>query len=111
MNYDKDLVVILAPTLKAVDRLIEAFALVTRQTPEARLCIVGRIDDPEYLGLLTARVEQLDLRTCVTFLPPMPQSELARYMARATALVLPSLSEGLLLYKVRLLAALLHRSG
>ena len=80
---------------KAVDRLIEAFALVTRQAPEARLCIVGRVDDPEYLSLLTARVEQLDLRTCVTFLPPMPQSELARYMARAAALVLPSLSEGL----------------
>ena len=80
---------------KAVDRLIEAFALVTQQAPEARLCIVGRVDDPEYLSLLTARVEQLDLRTCVTFLPPMPQSELARYMARAAALVLPSLSEGL----------------
>jgi glycosyltransferase involved in cell wall biosynthesis len=81
--------------LKAVDVLIEAFARIAPLAPDATLRIVGEAVDAGYAHGLERRVEALGLASRIEFRAPMTQSELAFEMTRATALVLPSLSEGL----------------
>ncbi len=80
---------------KGVDVLVEAFAKVSEAIPDARLVIIGSAEDPAYERLLLDNVKALGAASRVRFLPPMPQAELAEHMARAAALVLPSVSEGL----------------
>ena len=81
--------------LKGVHFLIEAFSRITQAFPEARLVIIGKEENPEYADSLKRQVQELGLAEKVKFLPPMSQAELARKVARARVLVLPSLSEGL----------------
>jgi glycosyltransferase involved in cell wall biosynthesis len=80
---------------KAVDLLIDGFAQIADTTPDCGLVIIGRAEDESYHRLLVERVEGLGISSRVRFHPPMRQSDLARHMARAQALVLPSVSEGL----------------
>jgi len=81
--------------LKGVHILLEAFAHIATEFPKARLVIIGKAENPEYAGSLRAQVEALGLNGRVEFLDALPQAELARRVARARVLVLPSFSEGL----------------
>jgi glycosyltransferase involved in cell wall biosynthesis len=80
---------------KAVDVLVAAFAKAAEAIPDARLVIIGRAEDPAYERLLLEKVNALGVASRVSFLPPTSQAELAEHMVRASALVLPSVSEGL----------------
>ncbi|MER3501591.1 MAG: hypothetical protein C4295_09010 [Candidatus Fervidibacterota bacterium] len=80
---------------KGVHFLLEAFARLVGEFPEARLSIIGKPENAEYARSLKAQVRSLGLEGRVSFLDPMPQAELARRVSRARVLVLPSLSEGL----------------
>lgn len=81
--------------LKGVHHLIEAFAEAAAVVRSARLALVGAAPDEHYRQRLLRRVTELRLDGRVEFVPALPQAELAGWMARATVLVLPSLSEGL----------------
>lgn len=81
--------------LKGVHFLIDAFAQVSREFPDARLWIIGKAENEGYAQSLKAQVARLGLSDRVVFIDGMPQQELARHIAKARALVLPSLSEGL----------------
>ena len=80
---------------KGVHLLVEAFARVADEFPAARVNIVGKVENREYARSLKAQVCKLGLDRRVEFLGAMPQAELAKRMASACVLVLPSLSEGL----------------
>ncbi len=79
---------------KGLDLLIQSWAAITKQHPDAHLVIAG----PDFEGTrapLEARVTELDLGSTVTF-PGMLRSELKwSALAAAEAFVLPSYSEGL----------------
>ena len=73
---------------KGVEVLLQAFALVKAQIPEAKLLIGGKpsVDQP----LLDELVQSLALRD-VTFLGFIAEADLAEHYARATVMVFPSL--------------------
>lgn len=81
--------------IKGVHHLLDAFAAVRASHPEARLQLAGRPQNAEYVAQLRQQIGRLELANRVDFLGELPQAELARHMAGARALVLPSLSEGL----------------
>jgi glycosyltransferase involved in cell wall biosynthesis len=80
---------------KGVHHLIDAFAQTAAEFVQANLVIIGLEEHRAYARELKYRVAQLGLAERVRFLAPMPQVELAAWMHRARAFVLPSLSEGL----------------
>jgi glycosyltransferase involved in cell wall biosynthesis len=80
---------------KGVHHLIDAFAQTAKDFAQASLVIIGHDENRTYAAGLKNRVAQLGLEERVQFLPPMSQGELATWMHRARAFVLPSLSEGL----------------
>lgn len=80
---------------KGVHHLINAFARIAPEFPQARLVIIGREENEAYASQLKTRVAELGLNGRVEFGGEIPQVELARRMRRAAAFVLPSLSEGL----------------
>lgn len=80
---------------KGVHHLINAFACIAGNFPDARLVIVGHEDNKDYAAELKSRVKQLGLDERVQFVKAMPQTELAGYMRRACVFVLPSASEAL----------------
>ncbi len=75
---------------KAVDVLAEAWRRIAVRVPESQLQIVGR-------GTMDAVVEALvaEFPTSVRWTPTLPTEEVAVALDAATALVLPSRSEGL----------------
>lgn len=81
--------------LKGVHHLLHAFARVTAAVPDARLVVVGREMDATYARELRTLADRLGIASRVTFAPALPQPELAVWMRRAWAVVLPSLSEGM----------------
>jgi glycosyltransferase involved in cell wall biosynthesis len=84
---------VLAP-IKGIEVLLEAFARVADQCPQAQVTVVGRPVSPRYLGHLRRRAKDLGLADRVTFESEIPPLQLARLMGRARGLVLPSYSEG-----------------
>jgi glycosyltransferase involved in cell wall biosynthesis len=81
--------------LKGVHVLIEAFEGVSRALPEARLWIAGAAVNPSYARALSRRIERGGLASRAEVVGALPQADLARRMARAQVLVLPSRTEGL----------------
>jgi glycosyltransferase involved in cell wall biosynthesis len=77
---------------KAVDVLLDAWPEVLRDTPGARLTIVGT---GSLLAELRERIGSEELAQSVRMLPPMPRPELRCLMDASSCLVLPSRSEGL----------------
>lgn len=75
---------------KQVDRLVDAFAELAREAPQATLLIAG--DGPER-GAVMERVARLGVPN-VRFLGMLPRSGVARVLAAADVLVLPSRFEG-----------------
>ena len=80
---------------KGVHFLLDALAKVNGGASAARLSLVGKPEDRAHAQSLREQVERLGLNGSVTFQDHVSQEELARHMARAQVLVLPSLSEGL----------------
>lgn len=81
--------------LKGVHFLIDAFVQVSREFPDAQLWIIGKAENAGYTQSLKAQVARLGLNGHVMFMDAIPQQELARKIAQARVLVLPSVSEGL----------------
>jgi glycosyltransferase involved in cell wall biosynthesis len=81
--------------LKGIHHLINAFVLIAEDFPGAQLVILGKDENRLYAANLREEVKKLGLNDRVQFIGPQPQSELAIWMAKASVLVLPSLSEGL----------------
>lgn len=81
--------------LKGVVHLVNAFALIARDFPQAELVIIGRESDKAYAAQLKALLSKLGLESQVQFMPQLAQPELAKQMSQASVFVLPSLSEGL----------------
>jgi glycosyltransferase involved in cell wall biosynthesis len=80
---------------KGVHVLLDAFAQISAQIPQARLWLIGKAANPDYAAGLHAQAERLGLTERMTFVDHLPQDELARYMARGRVFVLPTFSEGL----------------
>lgn len=72
---------------KGVDVLVQAFALVVRNVPDARLLIAG--DGPERKNLVEL-AEQLGVAAYVTFLGHLPQEAMETKLAQAWVQVVPS---------------------
>jgi glycosyltransferase involved in cell wall biosynthesis len=81
--------------LKGIHHLINAFVLIAEDFPSAQLIIIGKDENQTYAADLRKQIKQLGLNDRVQFIGPQPQSELAIWMAKASVLVLPSISEGL----------------
>jgi glycosyltransferase involved in cell wall biosynthesis len=81
--------------LKGVHHLINAFARIAKDFPQARLFMVGDGGNKSYAAELKEQVKRFDLDARVHFLGAMPQAELATWMRKACVVVLPSASEGL----------------
>ena len=81
--------------LKGIHHLINAFVLIAEDFPSAQLFIVGKDENKSYAANLREQIKKLGLNDRVQFIGPQPQSELAIWMAKASVLVLPSMSEGL----------------
>ncbi len=80
---------------KGVMHLVNAFAALADEFPHARLRLLGRADDPDYVRQLHQRIRELHCDARIEFVAEMPQQELAQQMAQAHVFILPSLSEGL----------------
>jgi glycosyltransferase involved in cell wall biosynthesis len=81
--------------LKGIHHLINAFSRVVEELPNATLFIVGKDENKTYAADLKKQIDKLAVNDRVQFVGAQPQSHLARWMAEATVLVLPSMSEGL----------------
>lgn len=81
--------------IKGVHVLLDAIALAVRDRRDIGVVIVGPESDPAYAAWLHTRTSELGLAASVRFTGRLTQPELARQMAAADVLVLPSLSEGL----------------
>jgi glycosyltransferase involved in cell wall biosynthesis len=80
---------------KGVHFLLDAFSKIALEYADSHLWLIGSADNPEYTSQLKAQVERLKLSNRVTFVGRVDQTELADYLGRCRALVLPSSSEGL----------------
>lgn len=80
---------------KGVHHLLDAFARIRPQIPQAHLWLIGKASNAEYTADLHAQVQRLGLTDAVTFVDHVSQEELARYMARGRVFVLPTYSEGM----------------
>ncbi len=80
---------------KGVHHLINAFGLIALNFPETSLVIVGREENRAYAGDLKEQVRRLGFNGRVHFVGEVGQAELAEWMRRACAFVLPTYSEGL----------------
>jgi glycosyltransferase involved in cell wall biosynthesis len=80
---------------KGVHTLLDAFAQIAPEVPDAHLWIIGKPENAAYTAQLHQQTESLGLMGRVTFVGGVGQQELAQYLARGRAMVLASLSEGL----------------
>ena len=73
--------------VKGARYLVEAFGMLARRHPEARLVIIGEgpLERP-----LKARARSLGLETRISFLGALPHAQVLEWMRKATMLVLPS---------------------
>lgn len=78
---------------KGVHHLLDAVPEVRRTVPNARVLIAGAAKDAAYARELHAQAARQGISGCVEFLGALPQADLARRMAQADVLVLPTLSE------------------
>jgi glycosyltransferase involved in cell wall biosynthesis len=80
---------------KGLHVLIDAFAAIAPNHPEARLALVGDEQNREYAAQLRQQIEACGLSDWVEMVGQVSQAELAQRFAGARAVILPSLSEGL----------------
>lgn len=75
---------------KGIEYLICAFALAAPQRPDARLRIYGDVIDREYFEALNAQIDELGIRSKVTFCDFTP--DIAQVFRDGLFFVIPSLS-------------------
>lgn len=75
---------------KRLDLLLDAFALVLEQVPNARLQIVGR---PGYAPNQLSLLDRFPRRDRLTYSPAVPRGHVVELLQRATLLVQPSENE------------------
>jgi glycosyltransferase involved in cell wall biosynthesis len=80
---------------KGVHHLINAFASMAKDFPQAMLVVVGREENSCYAADLKDSVRRYGLGGRVEFVEEMQQADLAERMRSACVFVLPSTSEGL----------------
>jgi glycosyltransferase involved in cell wall biosynthesis len=80
---------------KGVHHLINAFATIAKDFPQARRVVVGYEENTSYAADLKDQVTRYDLAGRVQFVGEMRQAELAERMCPAHIFVLPTYSEGL----------------
>jgi glycosyltransferase involved in cell wall biosynthesis len=78
-------------TRKAVAVLVEAFAAVVRERPQARLVLLG---DGEQRAALEAQIARLGLGAAVDLAGAVPRAATADWLRRADVFCLPSTYEG-----------------
>jgi len=76
---------------KGVHILLDAFQQVVRQQPNAKLHLIGNHKDDEYMEVLKRKAF---VTGQVSFSPHMPQEQLAKHMAQADVVAVPSIREG-----------------
>jgi teichuronic acid biosynthesis glycosyltransferase TuaC len=76
---------------KGLIELVEAMAALRAQRPAARCFLVGDGPDKPLIEQAIARVKA---REIIAFVPPQPTQEVARWMAAADLVTLPSYREG-----------------
>jgi glycosyltransferase involved in cell wall biosynthesis len=81
--------------VKGIHCLIDAFSFTAEEFRRSQLLIIGKEENVGYADDLRHQIRKLGLENRVRFLGHEPQSELAIWMAKASVLVLPSMSEGL----------------
>jgi glycosyltransferase involved in cell wall biosynthesis len=84
----------LAP-IKGVKYLIEAFNKIIEHHSQARLLLVGKEEDQQYVAGLKQQIRNYNLDNNVEFIGEVSQQQLADMFSQADIFVLPSLSEGL----------------
>lgn len=89
-------------TRKAVAVLLEAFALLRREHPEATLVLAG---DGEQRPALETRARELGLADAVRFVGAQPRSAMPGWYASADVFCLPSIYEGFPLAILEAMAA------
>lgn len=75
---------------QGIDRLIEAFALVARQLPDAGLLLIG--GQPGQVATCRAQIDALGIGNEVFLTGQLPQREAQRLVASATACISPRFS-------------------
>jgi glycosyltransferase involved in cell wall biosynthesis len=80
--------------LKGVHLLVEAFARISQDFPQARLLIIGKTLNSAYVEQLKAQIEKLSAEK-ITLVGEVSQAELGDHMRRGRVVVLPSSSEGM----------------
>ena len=76
---------------KGVLDLVDAFNIVQKDHPDAALHLIGSSKDENFMGRLA---EQLSKNVRITHQEPLPQKEIAKWIAAADVFVLPSHHEG-----------------
>lgn len=79
--------------MKGIEEVIKAFSFIVRETPTARLWIVGG-GDAAYIAQLKAMLSEYHIENHVTFLGRVSQREKLNRMARAHILLHASVGEG-----------------
>ncbi|MCC6800842.1 MAG: glycosyltransferase family 4 protein [Anaerolineae bacterium] len=79
---------------KGTHLLVEAFAQVHAQLPDARLIVTGRADEPEYLARVETLIAQHALGGRVRLAGMIPETELLGWYRHADVFALPSLNVG-----------------
>lgn len=77
---------------KGVLDLVDAFKEVQRDHPEAALHLIGSSKDEGFMEILAKRLLSNDVR--ISHQEPLPQKEIAKWIAAADVFVLPSHHEG-----------------
>jgi len=77
---------------KGLSELLQAFSLVRKTHPCARLLVAGETNDKSYLASLKSLIDDLGIQSSVTFLGWV--DEVGKLIADSSILVLPSYSEG-----------------
>jgi glycosyltransferase involved in cell wall biosynthesis len=80
---------------KGIQHLVNAFARIARDFPQASLIIAGLAENKSYTEQLKGQTREAGLNGRVEFVGEMPQIKLAGRMQEACVFVLPSYSEGL----------------
>lgn len=98
ISNDADLVVFAGriQPLKGVDVAVDAFTILQRRLPDARLMIVGGPSGPlgeEAVREARGLVDQASLGGAVDFIDPVAHSEMVTYYRAADVLLVPSRSE------------------
>ncbi|WP_432357383.1 glycosyltransferase [Sporosarcina sp. UB5] len=77
---------------KGVLDLVDAFTIVHKDHPDAALHLIGSSKDERFMETLANRLLSKDVR--ITHQEPLPQKEVAQWIAAADVFVLPSHHEG-----------------